>query len=106
MKKNKDLIKKITKFRVKRLLELARIAIEKNNKEDEELAKRYVKLARQINKHYKANAINKKENVLCKKCNILLIPGINAYVRVSSKSVVYICKNGHQNKIFVDSRKT
>ncbi len=106
MKKNKDFIKKVSQFRVKRLLELAKVSFEKNNEEDEELAKKYVKLARQINKHYKANALNKKENILCKKCNVLLIPGITAKIRVSNKSVIYICKKGHQNKIIIKSRKT
>lgn len=106
MKKNKDLVKKVGKFRVSRLLELAKLSIQKNTDEDEELAKKYVKLARKINKHYKINAIDKKENILCKKCNILLIPGINAKIRVSNKSIIYICKKNHQTKIILKSRKT
>ncbi|MEM0201495.1 MAG: hypothetical protein QXD23_03765 [Candidatus Micrarchaeaceae archaeon] len=105
MKKNKEIVKKMGAFRVSKLLDLAKSSIQKNTKDQEELAKRYIKLARQINKHYRTNAISKKD-IICKKCNILLIPGINSKVRISNKKLIYICKNGHQIKLFLESRKT
>ncbi|MGC8479222.1 MAG: ribonuclease P protein component 4 [Candidatus Micrarchaeia archaeon] len=100
MKKNINIIKKISVYRINRLFQLAKEKTIENNEESVALSKRYIKLALLINKHYKAKAIKKNKIKICKNCLAVLIPGINSKVRVSKKVVLYKCVCGQENKIF------
>jgi len=88
------IVKKIAKERIEKLLELAEHRTRENNELSRKLAKRYVRLARDISMHYKVGIPKDKKQTMCKKCNNFLIPGINCSVRIASsnKYVVYKCK--------------
>ncbi|MEM1634294.1 MAG: ribonuclease P protein component 4 [Candidatus Aenigmatarchaeota archaeon] len=77
--KQKMLIKQIAKERIKILLKLAQ---EKVREKDYQLARRYVELARKI--ALRANfRLKKLKRFFCKKCNIPLIFGLTARVRLN-----------------------
>jgi len=96
------IVKKIAKERVEKLLELAEQRTRENNELSRKLAKRYVRLARDISMHYKVGIPKEKKRIICKRCNNFLIPGINCSVRIASsnKYVVYKCECGAEKHIF------
>lgn len=72
-------VRKIAAERIDILLNLA----EKNLKEDVEISRRYVELARKIGMRYNVQLPREKKRWMCKKCNLLLKPGLNCRVRIS-----------------------
>ncbi|MEM0324831.1 MAG: ribonuclease P [Candidatus Aenigmatarchaeota archaeon] len=91
MKKLRTLYKKIAKERIKILLKLA---FEKVKEKDLELAKRYVELARKI--ALRTNfRLKKLKRLFCKKCNIPLVYGLTARVRLNKyhKTINVTCLN-------------
>jgi len=62
---------------------------------DPELARRYVKLIKELGRHYRIKIPKEIKHSICKKCNGLLVPGRNVLVRLASSKgfVVYKCLN-------------
>jgi len=86
--RNQRKIKEIAEERIEILFKLA----EENAKTGrEDLAKRYIEIARRIGT--RCNVRLKKEYKLkiCRKCGALLIPGRNCRVRAIKNCVVYTC---------------
>lgn len=70
---------------------------------DSRLSHRYVLLLKKIAAHYKVQTPKRIRNNICAKCNQVLVPGLNATVRVvSSKGyVAYKCSNcGTERHVF------
>jgi ribonuclease P protein subunit RPR2 len=93
------LVKEIAAERIQILYDLAigRIDI------DAELSSEYVKTLRRISAHYKVGIPENIKDRICKKCNLVLIPGLTASVRLASSRgyVVYACKKcKSENHIF------
>ncbi|MDE1767839.1 MAG: ribonuclease P [Candidatus Micrarchaeota archaeon] len=82
MIKNDKLLSEMARARMIRLVELAKIRVEKTGDTDL-IARRYINIAKSIKSHYeiKEPSLNR---MLCKKCGSMLMPGLNARVRVSS----------------------
>ncbi len=87
--KDKALISTIAKERIGILISSATEAQESG---EQELAKKYIKMARQISLHYKIKDERLKK-LACKDCNTLLIPGKTCKVIVVSagKAIIYRC---------------
>ncbi len=60
---------------------------------DIDLSRKYIRLLKRINSHYKVSLPRIIKKRICGKCEIALVPGISAKVRVSSHNryVAYIC---------------
>lgn len=89
MKSTERSIKRIAKERIEILLKLAKEKL----KENPELSRRYVQLAREIG--MRANfRLKKLKRTFCKNCNTILIPGYTSIVRIErrKKIVKIICK--------------
>ena len=56
-------------------------------RKDEQLSKRYVQLARKISMRTKVRISPEEKQYLCKNCGIVLIPGLNARIRLRPRSV-------------------
>jgi ribonuclease P protein subunit RPR2 len=98
------LMKEIAAERISILYELAVNTATKNP----ELSGIYVKTLRRISSHYKVSIPDSIKNRVCKKCNLVLIPGLTAKVRLASSKgyAVYTCKKcGGETHIFYKSRR-
>lgn len=73
-----------------RIAELFRLAEEVFD-EDEELADRYIGLARKISMRYKVRIPKELKKRFCKHCYSYLVPGKNCRVRTHEGKVVYYC---------------
>ncbi|MCW6159939.1 MAG: hypothetical protein LVQ95_02515 [Candidatus Micrarchaeales archaeon] len=81
----KNIVKEIAGERIALLFGLATRTIGS----DREQSGRYIKRMRYMSSHYKVPLPKKIRNGICKKCNEVLVPGLNASVRiVSSKGYV------------------
>lgn len=60
---------------------------------DPELSKKYIKLIKQIGRHYKITLPDLVKRGFCKKCNSVFMPGQNVSIRLASSKrfVVYKC---------------
>lgn len=76
----------IAKERIKRLFEQAEQA-------DQQLANRYVQLARKIAMKYKVRIPARFKRRYCKYCYSYLKPGVNCTVRTARGKIVYHCHN-------------
>jgi ribonuclease P protein subunit RPR2 len=87
----RGIVKKIATKRMEILYDLAK----ETYKTDPALSIQYVKLIRQISRHYKIPLDRDFKKNVCKKCNSVLLPGKSSQVRiVSSKKYVLIrCLN-------------
>ncbi len=65
------------------LLDQAREMVRK----DVQLSKRYVQLARKISMRTKVRMDREDKQYLCKKCGIVLVPGLNARIRLRPRNV-------------------
>lgn len=83
MVKNERLLSEIAQERISRLLELAKERTVKMGRPDI-LADRYVGIAKSIKSHYRIRSAGYMNKILCKKCNMVLIEGLNAKVRIPS----------------------
>lgn len=101
MPQRSSLITGIGTERMLRLLELARERTIRDKSSDP-LSKRYIKIAREISSHYKISSPREFKNSVCKKCNSVLIPGLNCKVRLASgkKYLVYKCECGKEKHVF------
>ena len=75
----------IAKERIARLFSEAEDA-------EQELADRYVKIARDISMKYKVRIPSDLKKRFCKKCNTYMIPGENCIVRTRQGRLVYHCQ--------------
>jgi ribonuclease P protein subunit RPR2 len=93
------LIKEIAAERIQLLYNLAVATVDK----DADLSSEYVKTLRRISAHYKVGIPDKIKDTVCKRCNLVLVPGLTASVRLASSKgyLVYTCRrcNG-ENHIF------
>ena len=93
------LIKEIAAERIQILYNLAISQVGK----DQELSAEYVKTLRRISAHYKVGIPGRIKDTVCKRCNLVLIPGLTASVRLASSKgyLVYTCRKCKgENHIF------
>ena len=96
------LIKEIAAERIRILYDLAVGRVGK----DTELSTEYVKTLRRISAHYKVGIPEDIKDRVCKRCNLVLIPGLTASVRLASSKgyLVYTCSRCKgENHIFYKS---
>jgi RNase P subunit RPR2 len=84
MMKNEHLLEEIAKERIFKLVELAKSRTIKMGSTDE-LAKRYINIAKDMKSHYRIRSANSINKMLCRTCNSVIVPGMNARVRVPSQ---------------------
>src|SRR5271167_84283 len=81
--KNERLLSDMAKERIFKLVELAKARTIKMGSQDL-LARKYVNIAKEMKSHYKVREANSINKMLCKTCGSVIIPGLNAKVRISS----------------------
>lgn len=88
--KGSNVVRKVAKERIAILYKLAK---ENLHKEDS-LSIEYIKNLRRISEHYKIRLDPEMKVSICKNCNLPLIPGDNAQLRIIGKEKrrVYRCK--------------
>lgn len=102
MMKNERLLSDIAHERIFRLVELAKARTIKMGSTDE-LSKRYIGIAKEMKTHYRIRSANPMNKMLCKTCNSVIIPGLNAKVRISSANsyrVVVCSRCGTEKHLF------
>lgn len=90
--------RRIARERIERLFELADKRVEEDR---QELADRYVEIARNIGMKYNVSIPSELRKRFCHECHAFLTPGFNCTVRVNSKNstINYHCENcGHVNR--------
>ncbi|ARM75025.1 ribonuclease P protein component 4 [Acidianus manzaensis] len=75
----------------RRAIELIDLAIEEAKNGDLDLAKKYVKLARDYAKYGRFKLPLEYRRKYCRKCNVPLIPGKTLRVRIKSKILIRSC---------------
>lgn len=85
MVKNDRLLSDMAKERIFKLVELAKARTMKMGSTDQ-LSQRYIKLAKEIKTHYAVRSANSMNKMLCKTCGSVIVPGMNAKVRMSSQN--------------------
>ncbi len=93
------LIREIAAERIRILYDLAVARAGK----DVALSTEYVKTLRRMSAHYKVGIPEDIKDRICKRCNLVLIPGLTAGVRLASSKgyVVYSCNRCRgENHIF------
>ncbi|MGC8587314.1 MAG: ribonuclease P protein component 4 [Candidatus Micrarchaeia archaeon] len=101
MVKNSGVVNAVASWRISRLARLAE-AIEISGVADsEKLAKKYVRIAREISSHYGVRIPGSIKARICKCCGSFMVPGFNCSVRLASSGryVVYKCACGCENHI-------
>jgi ribonuclease P protein subunit RPR2 len=97
--------KQIAKHRVQVLFQQA----EKKRKENPQLAKRYVEMARRIAMAARIRLPTEYKRRICKNCNALLVPGGNCRVRVKQRRephlVVTCLSCGYQTRMLLRKKK-
>ncbi len=90
MEGKRSIINGIAKERIEILFGLA----EKAAQSDAELSSSYVSILEKISTHYKVGLPSEIKNRLCKKCSLVLIPGLNCDVVIGSSKgfIIYRCK--------------
>ncbi|MFB6208394.1 MAG: ribonuclease P protein component 4 [Candidatus Nanohaloarchaea archaeon] len=83
---------KIAEERIERLFKLARRRMDEG---EEELADRYVELARKIGMRHQLAIPGELQKQFCSGCKAFLVPGKNCRVRIDSKksTVNYECES-------------
>jgi len=82
---------KIARERIAILFDEAR----KTAKEDPDLARRYIRLAKKIGMRYNIR-LGKLRRKFCKHCFTYFLPGINCQQRVNNKKITIKCFNCHK----------
>lgn len=85
--KAKELTQTIAKQRMLKLISFSESAIRDGNLE---LSRRYSLMASRIQSHYRIRP--SLRNKVCKQCKTLLVPGVTASVRLSSKNRYIVLK--------------
>ncbi|MFB6204018.1 MAG: ribonuclease P protein component 4 [Candidatus Nanohaloarchaea archaeon] len=82
----------IAKERIERLFELAERRMSSGH---EDLADRYVEIARRIGMREQVSIPSERQKQFCSRCKAFLMPGKNCRVRIDSKksTVNYECEN-------------
>ncbi len=90
-------VREIVYERIDRLLSFASDAL---RQKDERHAKRYVFLARKLSTRYNCRLSARQRMRFCKGCNLPLVPGLNATVRLRkrTKSAEYLCSCGETRR--------
>ena len=104
MNHERQVTKRIARERIEILMELA----QKSIKEDPDLAKRYVTLARKIGMKCQLGLPKNLKMFICKGCGNLLVPGKNCRVRLRSDNnsrVVLTCLKCNTMKRFPLTRE-
>ncbi len=78
----------IAEKRIKKLFTLAEEELRKGNLDR---TKRYIRLSRKIGMKCQYTLPKELKRKFCKKCNILLIPGISCRVKLSEKTIDIKC---------------
>lgn len=83
----------IAEERIRRLFEVADRRITEEREDAQELADRYVELARSIGMSYNVSIPGELRKRFCHECGSFLKPGVNCRVRINSKksSINYRC---------------
>jgi len=89
--------RRIAKERIKILFSLALKEVKKRNYER---ARRYVELLRKIGKRYNVRLSRRIKRQICKNCNIPLIPGLTAKVRIDSRRKLLLIKCEECKKVY------
>ena len=91
----------VAEFRIRKLFSLAKESVDPDSPMHG-LGKRYVHIAEEISSHYRIRIPDKIRVQICRSCHNLLVPGINAKVRVVSDKgyVAYLCECGAERHIF------
>lgn len=92
----KQFIKQVALNNVKELFVEAVKIFNENIK----LANRYVKIALLTRDKSNIKLTKEQKSLFCKKCNSILIPGKNCYVRIKNKHVIYHCTECSSMKKF------
>ena len=102
MIKKDPVVRKLAIERIERLFELAKAKTKERDSSSKQLAKRYVRIAKEISEHYKVTMPKNVKNMICKNCGNILVPGLNTKVRLASskKYITYICECGEEKHIF------
>jgi ribonuclease P protein subunit RPR2 len=96
--KNSSVVKGIATERIAILYALAN----ETHKTDPKLSAQYVKLIKQISRHYKIKLDKDVKRHICKKCGALLVPGKNLSIKIvsSKRFILYKCLDcGKEAKI-------
>jgi len=100
----KELIKQIARERIEILFKQAGEMQNRN----QELSKKYVRLIKRLSSHYKVGIPKEIKNNICRKCNLVLIPGSTASIKIVS-SRGYIAKKclscGNEIHIFYKKQR-
>jgi ribonuclease P protein subunit RPR2 len=106
---NRQVVQRIALSRMGILLDLAEKRTVKQDRTDldKKLAKRYVRLAREMSSHYKVGMPAALKRRICRKCNNLLVPGLNCKVVVASVHgyVAYVCECGNETRLHYKDKK-
>ncbi|KTG10325.1 ribonuclease P [Haloprofundus marisrubri] len=82
----------IAEERIARLHELARDATEAR---EFDRSREYVRLARRLDERHRCGLPREFKRFSCDACDVYLVPGLNARVRLQSGRVVVRCDCGH-----------
>jgi len=85
-------VRQIAKERIEILYNHAKELTMQNTEESRKLAQKYVKRLRSIGMHYRVKIPKEIKNSICKKCNSVLLPGLNAHVRIASSHSYIVIK--------------
>lgn len=91
-KDHRQLVNDIASDRIAILYRLAEARAHDNTPESILLARSYVKKIKKISTHYKVKLPIYIKDSICKKCSSLLVPGLNAHVRIASVHSYIIIK--------------
>ena len=80
-------LQKIAENRVKLMLQLAKEVF--NN--DQELADKYVKIARRVAMKHKIKLPRSTKKKFCRHCHRYLVPSVNCRVRLHKHRLIYYC---------------
>ena len=109
MGNDKGMVKSIAEERINTLLDISECFFKGKKPEgvDESLAKKYISLALQIRRHYKIRNKDKRLGFLCKKCHVMLVPGMTCTIRVIGKEgkIIYKCNKCSTEKTMYFSNK-
>lgn len=83
----------IAEERIRRLFEVADRRVTEEREDAQQLADRYVELAREIGMSYNVSIPRELRKRFCHECGSFLKPGVNCRVRINSKNstVNYHC---------------
>ncbi len=104
MKASKSgVVREVAKERIGILYDLAKKAYPS----DSELSKKYIRIIKQISRHYKITLPREVKTGVCKKCGSVLVPGASVKIRLVSSNgfVSRKCVDcGHETRVHYKDR--